>query len=199
MIKFLKVNNSIPYIKFKDLYEEAFRLNQAYIEAISISSFNKLENEVDSRYVNLKYIDNEDWTFFSNYNSKKARDFDTHDQISASFFWDVINTQIRIKGHIKKSNTELSNKHFNSRSSKKNALAISSMQSSIIESYDDILNYYNKVFKSSKDLSKRPKYWGGYTFIPYSFEFWTGNSSRINYRQSFSKHGDSWEEKILQP
>jgi len=199
VIKFLKVNDSIPYKKFKDLYEEAFNLNQAYIEAISISSFNKLENEVDSRYVNLKYIDNEDWTFFSNYNSRKAKDFETHNQISATFFWDVINTQIRIKGHIKKSNTELSDKHFSSRSSKKNALAISSMQSSIVESYDDILNNYKKVFKSSQDLSIRPKYWGGYTFVPFFFEFWAGNSSRINYRQSFSKHCDSWIERILEP
>jgi pyridoxamine 5'-phosphate oxidase len=199
MIKFLKANDSAPYRKFKDLYEEASKLNQASIEAISISSFNKLENEVDSRYVNLKYIDNENWTFFSNYNSKKAKDFETHNQISGSFFWDVINTQIRIKGYIKRSKNELSNKHFTNRSSKKNALAISSRQSTVVDSYDDILNNYNKVLKSSQDLSIRPKYWGGYTFEPYYFEFWAGNSSRINSRQSFRKYCDIWEEKILEP
>ena len=27
---------------------------------------------------------------------------------------------------------------------------------------------------------KRPEYWGGYDFIPYSFEFWTGENNRLN-------------------
>ena len=41
--------------------------------------------EVSSRYVNVKYI-NQDKFFFTNYNSIKAKDFLDHKQIAAVFF-----------------------------------------------------------------------------------------------------------------
>ena len=48
---------------------KAFNANQN-IEAMSIASYNK-ENEVESRFVNCKFIDNDKFIFFSNYNSPK--------------------------------------------------------------------------------------------------------------------------------
>ena len=42
--------------KFLEEYNKALSLNQPNIEAICISSFDKSKNEPDSRYVNLKYI-----------------------------------------------------------------------------------------------------------------------------------------------
>ena len=100
MIDISNIHNSEPYIFFKKYYEKALRANQNYIEAIAISSINKKSNEVDSRFVNLKKIDSEEWVFFSNYQSPKAKQFDQHNQISALFFWDKIGLQIRIKANI---------------------------------------------------------------------------------------------------
>ena len=48
-------------------YDEALNNGQKLIEAISISSYNKEINEVESRFVNLKYIINDEFIFFSNY------------------------------------------------------------------------------------------------------------------------------------
>ena len=53
-------------------------------------------NEVDSRYVNLKYIKDSEWIFFSNYNSPKSIAFNAHNQVSAVIYWKSINLQIRI-------------------------------------------------------------------------------------------------------
>ena len=58
--------NLKPYSVFKNFYNLAIENNQQYVEAISISSFNKDIDEVQSRMVNLKYIQNEEWIFFSN-------------------------------------------------------------------------------------------------------------------------------------
>jgi pyridoxamine 5'-phosphate oxidase len=102
MIIFKKIIQDEPYIILKQKYDEAFAANQQNIEAISISSFNKETNEVESRYVNLKFIDQNEFVFFSNYNSPKSLAFNTHDQISALFYWPSINTQIRMKARIKK-------------------------------------------------------------------------------------------------
>lgn len=196
------INNSKPYKKFYMIYENALLHNQTSVEVVAISSFDKIHKEVESRYVNLKYIFDEEWIFFSNYNSNKARNFKEHDQISALFYWEKINTQIRIKAKISKSSDKISDKHFKKRSFSKNVLSISSMQSEIIDSYDNVVNNYNIMLEKLKDkkyLHKRPQYWGGYSFVPYYFEFWEGDDNRLNKREIFSKKNTSWQRKILQP
>ena len=47
--------------------------------------------------------------------------------------------------------------------------------------------------------SKRPEYWGGYSFVPYYFEFWEGNENRLNKRHVFSMEEGAWKETLLQP
>ncbi len=76
MINFLNPSLEKPYILFQSLYQKALDHGQKGVEAISVSSFNKGANEVEARYVNLKYIDVNEWIFFSNYNSPKGRQFD---------------------------------------------------------------------------------------------------------------------------
>ena len=63
MIQFNNLNQEKPYLLFEAKYNEAFNAGQKVIEAISISSFNKQINEVDSRYVNLKFITNDEFIF----------------------------------------------------------------------------------------------------------------------------------------
>ena len=84
MITFKNLNSATPYKKFLSFYKEAIEKNQPNIEAVSISSFDKKINEVQSRFVNLKYIIDDEW-IFSNYQSPKAKSFESHNQITALF------------------------------------------------------------------------------------------------------------------
>jgi pyridoxamine 5'-phosphate oxidase len=197
IIKLNNINNSKPYQTFTKYYNEALENGQKHIQAISISSYNKSKNEVDCRYVNLKSIDDDEWAFFTNYSSKKASDFKSHKQISATIFWDAINVQIRMKAFIQKIDNYKSDNYFKNRSVEKNALAISSNQSSKIESYELVKAKYEKTLLENKCKS-RPQYWGGYSFKPYFFEFWRGDESRINYREIFEFDG-YWSNCILEP
>jgi pyridoxamine 5'-phosphate oxidase len=198
IINFTNINDSDPYEIFLDYFLKAQELNQENINAIAISSFNKSMNEVDSRFVNLKEINNDNWIFYSNYLSKKAEDFHTNNQISIVIFWSKINVQIRMKAYVKKINKIYSDKYFKSRDLKKNALAICSNQSKIIESYKEIEDIYSKTL-SNLDCSKRPTYWGGYSFSPYYFEFWEGHESRINKRLVYNKKNNTWNSYLLAP
>jgi pyridoxine/pyridoxamine 5'-phosphate oxidase len=72
------------------------------------------------------------------------------------------------------------------------------MQSKEIKSYKKVIENYNKALKES-DLSKRPEYWGGYSFTPYYFEFWEGHESRLNKRDIYELSGEDWIHSILQP
>jgi len=198
MIQFNNLNQEIPYQFLKKKYDEALNAGQRGIEAISISSFNKKLNEVDSRYVNLKIITNDEFVFFSNYNSPKASAFISNNQIAALVYWPSINVQIRMKAKIKRTTDEFNQNYFFDRSEKKNALAISSSQSKIIDSFDTVEENFRKSLKND-DLKKCPEFWGGYSFTPYYFEFWEGHESRLNKREVYEKSDDSWKHLILQP
>jgi len=198
MIKFTNLNQDYPYLNFKKKYEEAITKKQKNIEAISISSYSKKFNEVNSRYVNLKFVDNKEFIFFSNYNSSKSLEFIDHKQITALIYWNSINTQIRLKATIEKKSTKYNKSYFSKRSEKKNALAISSDQSKPIDSFENVIEKYNKSLEFD-DLNECPDYWGGYAFKPYYFEFWEGHESRLNKRQVFYQEGNAWNSLILQP
>ena len=198
MIQFNNLNQEIPYQLLKEKYDEAVDAGQKGIEAISISSYNKEISEVDSRYVNLKFISNDEFIFFSNYDSPKASSFNSHNQIAALLYWPSINVQIRMRAKIKRTSDEYNQNYFFDRSEEKNALAISSNQSKPIDSYNQVKENYNKSLKND-DLKKCPEFWGGYSFTPYYFEFWEGHESRLNKREAYEKSDDSWKHLILQP
>ena len=199
MIKFINPRTEKPYIHFQSLYKEALANDQKGIEAISISSYNQQMKEVEARYVNLKYIADNEWIFFSNYNSPKAQQFESHSQISVLIFWPSINLQIRIKALISKTSIEFSDKHFKGRTKEKNALAISSNQSQVIDSFDEVTKNFHQTLNAMTPETARPDFWGGFSFIPYYFEFWQGHKNRLNKRHVFEQQDSEWIERLLQP
>tara|TARA_B100000579_G_scaffold94422_1_gene74659 strand:- start:1374 stop:1973 length:600 start_codon:yes stop_codon:yes gene_type:complete len=199
MINVDKMDVSEPYDIFRKYYEDARKKEQKIIEAISISSYDKKNSIVDSRFVNLKYVINDEWIFFSNYNSPKSIQFKSHEQISAVIFWNSINVQIRMKAKIQKTDSEFSDKHFHSRDANKNLLAILSQQSEPVSSYDDFLRNYEKNISIKQKTITRPEYWGGFSFSPYYFEFWEGHNSRINKRKFYEIKNQEWKSGFLQP
>tara|TARA_Y100000741_G_scaffold172227_1_gene130494 strand:+ start:57 stop:656 length:600 start_codon:yes stop_codon:yes gene_type:complete len=199
MIKFLNLNSDKPYIHFQSLYQDALDNGQKGIEAISVSSYNQIKKEVEARYVNLKYIADNEWTFFSNYHSPKASQFESHSQVSILIYWASINAQIRMKAKIFKTSAKFSDEHFQGRTKEKNALAISSNQSQTIESFDEVAKNFNETLDAMTSETVRPNFWGGYSFIPYYFEFWQGHENRLNKRHAFKQEDDQWTEQLLQP
>ena len=78
-------------------------------------------------------------------------------------------------------------------------LGMTREQSKIIGTYNEVVDNYNKTLKNTKMLLNRPKNWGGFSFIPYKFEFWKGHNSRLNKRDVFIKENNSWKAITLQP
>ena len=93
---------------------------------------------------------------------------------------------------------EFNQNYFFNRPEEKNALAISSNQSKLIDSYSQVKENYNRSLESD-DLKKCPEHWGGYSFIPYYFEFWEGHELRLNKREVFDKIDGIWKHSFLQP
>jgi len=198
MITFSNLPDTEPYQRFHDSFQAALAEEQPHVHAAAISSYDPAKRLVDSRFVNIKYIDGEDWLFFTNYNSPKADAFSGHDQICALFFWPSTYTQIRIHATISRLSPTRSDSHFQGRTDPKNALAISSDQSKPVDNIQTVIDNFDRTLESA-DLRKRPDYWGGYVFKPHYFEFWKGSEYRLNHRRAFEKKDGQWIESILQP
>lgn len=198
MITFNNLGSEAPYLILKEKYDQALFADQKIIEAMSISSFSSDLSEVNARFVNLKFVNNKEFIFFSNYNSPKSKEFKSHAQITALIFWNSINVQIRMKALVVKTSKAFNQEYFKGRDKTKNALAISSNQSVQIESYEDVTKNYNDSLKSA-NLENCPDYWGGYSFTPFYFEFWEGHKSRLNKRDVYQFENKVWKHYFLQP
>ena len=104
-----------------------------------------------------------------------------------------------MKAKIFKTSSNFSDEHFQGRTKEKNALAISSNQSQVIDSFDEVTKNFNETLEIMTSKTHRPDYWGGYSFIPYYFEFWQGHENRLNKRHVFKLQDDQWKEQLLQP
>lgn len=191
-------NTDLPFSLFKKLYYNAIDKAQPNADAMAISTSNN--NKVSSRFVNLKYIINNELIFFTDYNSPKFTDIKSNSNISCLIYWQNTNVQIRINGKAKASSSKISDEHYNNREYSKNIAAISSNQSQNIVSYESLINIYEENLKKySNALPKRPDNWGGVSIKPSYFEFWYGSNVRLNKRECFSKVDDLWQKSILQP
>ena len=200
MIQFKNVSSCKPFIRFRKEYDRAELAKENHLDAACISSFDFDKKEVDSRHVNIKFLDGTNFIFFSNYNSPKSVQFNKHKQITCVFFWRNTQLQIRIKAFIAKTDSQYNSDYFATRDIKKNALAISSDQSRPVSSYKEVIKRYESTLKT-EDLNKCPEYWGGFSFEPYYFEFWEGHESRINKREiyEYNKYDNNWIHSNIQP
>ena len=191
-------NNGAPFSIFEELYIKAKNVNQNTLDAMAVStSFN---NEVSSRFVNLKYMVSNELIFFTNYNSPKFKHIQSNPNVSCLIYWEKIKTQIRVSGTATASNEVLSDKHFNERDHSKNIAAISSNRSQKIDSYEDVLAKYNENMKNLSGINiKRPSNWGGVSINPSYFEFWFGFDTRLNKRESYTYENNTWLKSILEP
>ena len=201
MIEFKVTKNvySAPIEKLEKLYKKAIENNQILPQAVCISSIDIENDFVDSRFVNLKYVNDRDFIFFSNYSSKKGIQFDKspNTQVTMVIYWNTLDIQVRIRGVIRKISSNESDQHFNKRTKQKNALSISSNQSSVIDSYESVKAKYHEVL--NKDNLQRPEYWGGYKLNASYIEFWEGSENRLNKREAFEFLDNKIKKYYLEP
>ena len=167
---------------------------------MSLASVNKI-NRPSNRIVLLKEVTDRGFVFYSNYQSRKAKELDENPYISLLFFWQNLERQVRIEGKAEKYYTESSTKYFQSRQRKSQIYSWASPQSQIIQDRHWLERQVDRrviEFSGNKSLP-RPPFWGGYICVPNYFEFWQGRESQLHDRICYKYEDGDWLLHRLAP
>ncbi|KZX83209.1 pyridoxamine 5'-phosphate oxidase [Oleiphilus sp. HI0009] len=153
------------------------------------------------RTVLLKLFDERGFVFFTNYNSRKAKEIKENSKAAMLFPWLPLNRQVRIEGHVEKISSVESFKYFTSRPRGSQIGAWCSDQSEVIESRSFLEQKYHEAAEKFRQGNiPLPSFWGGYRIVPSSFEFWQGRESRLHDRLSYFKTAEGdWTISRLAP
>ena len=198
-IHLLKKN---PIEQFTLWLQEAKENKEIEYNAMTLATAQK-NGVPSSRTVLLKDFNKQGFFFFTNYNSKKAKEIKENPYASLTFFWKTIEKQVTISGSVIKIKKEESNEYFSSRPKNSQLAAWASKQDTIIPSREHLLSEFKKYEELYKEKPiPYPSCWGGFQIIPSQFEFWIGLPDRLHDRFQYSlenKEHNSWKIVRLSP
>jgi pyridoxamine 5'-phosphate oxidase len=152
-----------------------------------------------SRLVLCKGLDERGPVFFTNYNSRKARELASRPAVSLLFPWHPLGRQVRVEGQAEQVSAEESDEYFATRPRGAQLSAWASAQSDVVPSRDVLEQRVHELGGRYPDAVPRPSHWGGIRVEPRAVEFWQSRPDRLHDRLLFTREGTGWSVARLQP
>ena len=189
-----------PFKQFERWFNDAIATQIVEANAMSLATVDE-KARPSIRTVLLKLFDENGFVFFSNYESKKAKDIAQNPHVALHFVWLDLQRQLRIEGEVEKVSMAESLTYFLSRPRGSQLGAWASNQSEVVSSRSLLeAKFFELKQKFAKGDVPLPSFWGGYRVKPRRFEFWQGGRDRLHDRFAYEKNAKGeWEINRLAP
>lgn len=189
-------------LTFRDLLEEARASGDPEPTAMSLATVGE-GGRPSVRTVLLKGFDERGFVFYTNCESRKAREIEAHPQVALLFHWRHLRhgVQVRIEGVARRVSDAEADRYFASRPRMSQIGAWASDQSRTLpsrETFEARIAEFERRFADGP--VPRPPHWSGYRVEPDAIELWYGAQFRLHERYLYERADDgSWSKRMLYP
>ncbi|MBL1110522.1 pyridoxamine 5'-phosphate oxidase [Streptomyces sp. 5-8] len=155
-----------------------------------------------SRTVLMKQFDTDGFVFYTNYDSRKARDLAENPHVSLLFPWHPLARQIVVTGIARRTGRDETTAYFRSRPHGSQLGAWASAQSTVIASRAELDTAYAELEARYPEDEQVPvpPHWGGFRVAPETIEFWQGRHNRLHDRLRYTaRPNGTWKVDRLGP
>ena len=191
--------NSDPILRFRALLVEAEKLGIVPHNAAAFATAGK-DLQPTVRMLLLKEVDDRGLVFYTNLESRKARQLSSNPRASACFWWPQLRQQVRFEGAVELVSAQGADEYFATRPRGSQIGAWASRQSSELSSREELMGAVASRSAQFKDLAvPRPPHWSGYRLLPERIEFWQEQPDRLHHRDLYTRRASGWNITLLAP
>ena len=188
-----------PIAQFLDWYDEAKAAHGYWADVMALATVAS-DGAPSVRMVLLKGVEDGNFVFYTNLESRKAKEIAREARVAACFHWHGPKRQVRIEGRTVPLAPAQADAYFATRPRGSQIAAWASSQSRALADREELSQRVAEAeARFSGGAVPRPPFWSGYAIVPQTIEFWQDMPYRLHDRLLYERAGEAWRSVRLQP